>query len=473
MLLSLFLLFITLLIASRWHFRRRSVKRSAAIVVLGDFGRSPRMMYHTQSFAENDFETYVIAYQGSTVIPSLRKSPRVHFVYLPEPPAFISKLSPRFFILLAPFKIIFQISVILVALLFRLDQSPSFILLQNPPSIPTLPLVQLVSWIRNSKLIIDWHNLGYSILALKLGSHHPLVFFAKRLEMLCGRSAYAHLFVTSAMRNQLVAQWYLQGKKIVLYDRPPSQFHRCLPSETHNLFVQLIDSIQPSVNDIFPHYSVPTSTPFTHASPHPLSSHSLREDRPALIVSSTSWSEDEDFNILLTALRNYEHSVRERNDLPNALFMITGKGPLKSFYMNKILDLESTENWQHVRCRSIWLEPEHYPVLLGSADLGICLHASSSALDLPMKVVDMFGCSLPVLALDFKCLPELVINGKNGLVFQTADDLTNLLVMTLKNFPTAEKLQAMRAFFDNPNAEWDWCSWRENWSRVLLPIVAN
>ena len=39
--------------------------RSVAILVLGDVGRSPRMMYHAQSFAENGFVTDIVGYKGA------------------------------------------------------------------------------------------------------------------------------------------------------------------------------------------------------------------------------------------------------------------------------------------------------------------------------------------------------------------------------------------------------------------------
>jgi beta-1,4-mannosyltransferase len=121
-----------------------------------------------------------------------------------------------------------------------------------------------------------------------------------------------------------------------------------------------------------------------------------RQDRPRLIVSSTSWTEDENFSLLLNAAELYEKNAPDGS--PNLLFVITGKGPLKSHYEEKI----SRMHLNRTRIVTLWLETQHYPLLLGSADLGISLHTSSSGMDLPMKVVDMYGCGLPVCAVNFE-----------------------------------------------------------------------
>lgn len=39
-------------------------RHTVAILVLGDIGRSPRMMYHAESFAQNGFMTYLVGYGG-------------------------------------------------------------------------------------------------------------------------------------------------------------------------------------------------------------------------------------------------------------------------------------------------------------------------------------------------------------------------------------------------------------------------
>ena len=44
--------------------RPKPALRSVAILVLGDIGRSPRMMYHAESFATNKFLTYLVGYGG-------------------------------------------------------------------------------------------------------------------------------------------------------------------------------------------------------------------------------------------------------------------------------------------------------------------------------------------------------------------------------------------------------------------------
>lgn len=126
-----------------------------------------------------------------------------------------------------------------------------------------------------------------------------------------------------------------------------------------------------------------------------------KKSRPFILISSTSWTEDEDFSILLNALDNYDTQIStERAPLPALICVITGKGPLKSYYE----EILSKKRWKKVTTILPWLEPEDYPKMVAAADIGVCLHTSSSGLDLPMKIIDMFGSCVPVLAIHYKWL---------------------------------------------------------------------
>lgn len=64
----------SVLLLWRRFFPDRSAK-TVALVVLGDIGRSPRMMYHAKSFARHGWTTYIVSYKGNApaiVPPSVR-----------------------------------------------------------------------------------------------------------------------------------------------------------------------------------------------------------------------------------------------------------------------------------------------------------------------------------------------------------------------------------------------------------------
>jgi len=345
-------------------------------------------------------------------------------------------------LVIGPLKAFYLSASLIWNLLLKANHS-SYILVQNPPAIPTLPIVQLARLLMGSKLIIDWHNTAYSILALKFGSdRHPMVRVARWIEATFGKHATLHLFVTEAEKRALSEMWSLQGMKKVFYDRPPKSFCRLTASEIHTFFSRSSFNYDPTLQQMF------------IGSPSALNKEALlsyeeqdtgtvrmKADRPALLVSSTSWTMDEDFHVLIEALSRYSGTKKSKEGvLPRLLCLITGKGPLKEEYLGIIARRSREEGWQEngIVCQAVWFdEPEDYRQLLGAADLGISLHQSSSGLDLPMKVVDMFGCGLPVCARNFNCISELVKHGQNGLVFDSADELCEQLEELLTGFPAA------------------------------------
>lgn len=385
--------------------------------------------------------------------------------------------------------------LMLLWFLFVKVPAPDVFLVQNPPSVPTLTAVAWASWIRRSAFIIDWHNFGYTLLALSLGRSNLFVVVYRWLEKHYGKMANGSFCVTRAMQHELAQNWGI--KAAVLYDQPPEFFHPASLKEKHELFCRLDKNFQLplGVRDCF---SCETTTTGDSTSDETLfttlvdSDICVKANRPALIVSSTSWTSDEDFGILLEAAVMYDRRVaailneddstdkevlwKEMHQgkkylYPRLLFVITGKGPDKEKYEQKIRKL----NLKRVAFRTMWLSAEDYPLLLGSADLGVCLHTSSSGLDLPMKVVDMFGCGLPVCAVSYSCIKELVKVEKNGLLFSSSSELADELLMLLKGFPDdCDALKLLRDGAQEKGASSRWATeWEEHAKPLLLEVISQ
>jgi len=111
-----------------------------------------------------------------------------------------------------------------------------------------------------------------------------------------------------------------------------------------------------------------------------------------------------------------------------------------------------------------------------------------------MKIVDMFGCGLPVCAIGFACLDELVKDGKNGLIFQNASQLAEQFEELLTAFPSSPKLSSLTASLASLSHRpeiplhshtlkqypdltqddvWTWRNWEDNWNHVVRPLILS
>ncbi|KAL2810007.1 glycosyl transferases group 1-domain-containing protein [Aspergillus granulosus] len=393
-------------------------KTIAQVLVLGDIGRSPRMQYHALSIAQRGGRVDIIGYHDSEVHPGISSNPNISITALPSYPSLLQTSNKALFLLCGPMKVLFQVISLWWILAYR-TKPAKWLLVQNPPSIPTLAIASVVCFFRQTKLVIDWHNFGYTILALKLGDSHPLVRISKWYERVLCRSAVAHLCVTQAMASVLKKEFRLESPILPLHDRPASDFKPILEErERHEFLLSLPETSQ--VRSL------------------------MRDGKVKVIVSSTSWTPDEDFSLLIDALCRYsELSNTSKPNLPHILAIITGKGPQREMYMERISNLQRDGKLHKVTICTAWLSTGDYARLLASASLGVSLHTSSSGVDLPMKVVDMFGSGLPVVGWNkFEAWPELVTEGVDGKGFGSSDELVEQLIDLFGNPEKLEKLRA-------------------------------
>jgi beta-1,4-mannosyltransferase len=414
------------------------------VLVLGDLGRSPRMQYHALALADSIADVDLIGYGGSAPLRAILDHPHIQCHLLTDA-AFAGRHSlPRLLFLAVAFLRMLQHGLRLLWLLLWTVPRPHYLVVQTPPPFPTLLVAWIVARLRNARLVIDWHNFGYSMLALTVGPQHFSVRPATLYERALGRTADMHLCVSQMMRQELTQRWSYKNVT-VLPDHPAKHFAPTPLPARRELFCRLQEQ------RVLP---VGTCAP---------------DDvhRPALLLSATSWTVDEDFTLLLDALALWDAFLQKRltpQVEPFAVVLLTGRGPLREGYELHIRQL----GLHLIAIHTLWVSAEDYPLLLGSADLGLCLHRSSSGFDLPMKVADMFGSGLPVCAVDYgPCLTEQIHHGENGLLFTTSTQLAEQLEELFQDFPVrAPLLERLRASVLAANHY----RWTDAWNEHARPL---
>jgi beta-1,4-mannosyltransferase len=372
------------------------VKR-AAVVVLGDIGRSPRMCNHAQEFAAAGYDTALIGYApraGTQTPPGVRILPLTPMRRAGD---HRSKLA---FLLISAIRmglLFWQLTAALIR------EKPAVILVQNPPGFPTLTAAWIARLITGARVIVDWHNYGYTILALRLNERHPIVRLHAWYEFAAGRlCGKHHLCVSEAMREDLASRHGIEAT--VLYDRPTGP-----PAPR-----------QPNVK--------------------------------LTAVCPAGWTSDEDMSILLDALDSLDPATATAWELH-----LTGDGPLRQSFEPRIAALRQ----RGIDIRTGFLPESEYRERIAGADLGISLHRSSSGLDLAMKVVDLFQHGVPVCAFDYGgAIREQIEPGKTGFLFRDAAGLAE----TIREITTdPHNLNEMRHRILH---RWDRPNWSEAWSKV-------
>lgn len=387
--------------------------RRLLIVVLGDLARSPRMLRHAAAAMQRGVFVELIGFRGRPLPPHMSGA-RVRAI-----PSFASmRLEQRGIAALA----VAGLRQVLLgaAILMRLlaTRRPDVLLVQTPPLLPALPVILLVASIRRVRVIVDWHNSTAAMVRERYGGR-VVVAIVGWLERWIARRLQYHLTVSSAMSAQLAVA------SAILRDLPPVRF---VPAGNRVGF----DACAGLHRDA------------------PLIARG--ENAPPLLVAPSSWSIDDDFDLLIEALRVADERLEEAERIVLAL---TGYGERRAMVEGEIDRLAL----KRIAVVTGWLVEPDFIALLGSADAGLSLHRSASAVDIPIKIGEMIGCGLPIIALDYgAALHETAGNGTT--FFHTSNELVEaLLAVARRQGSPSHQTMALP-------------SWEEEWGRLAWPMIA-
>jgi beta-1,4-mannosyltransferase len=407
----------------------KALKGTRAIVLVqGELAQSPRMLNHARALCEAGASVTLVGYALLPLPEDIARLPALTVRRISEAGAERLDSVPRIFYLPVAASRAAHASMRLAWLLSAATGPFDVAIVQNPPALPALPLALVAARARGARVIVDWHSRTAAMLGLRLGRGHAAVRLVNRAEGWLARLASDHFAVSDAMREDLRKRFDIDAA--VLRDRPRRRAAP-LSAEQRIAIVRRVLSTR----------GVPSAP-----------------DDAFALVSPTSFSADEDMNMLLDALQ----LVARRSPARSIILFATGFGPLRPKFEARAREIAG----DNLRIVTGWLPEPLYRDLLRAADLGISMHRSASGVDLPMKVVDMIEAGLPPVVLDYgPCLAELVPPALKPFMFTHARGLATCLGELLD----AAKLTALHASMTGESGP----IWSEEWRRMALPLIAG
>ena len=337
------------------------------------------------------------------------------------------------------------------------------ILVQNPPSVPALLILQPLAKLFGCKLIVDWHNVGTTILKYesfkndrlykslekyllrKPGNIFTSICTMKNFDVVLFVHFCFEIFfgkgdiniVVSARMQEFLTKLY----SLSIFDRLRYAIYVACSSDLHTDSVSQVPAAGSIVGNFIIFRDLPLKTmKHLNKSSFSISKHeelvqkywdilskSIRES--FILIMSCSWSCDDDLEFFYAMLEIiFRKSNHEESDpSANIHFIVTGTGPshhrfLQKLRNSRITELEAiqeesnspsedssscTVHYRSQALTSIYFHSyDGYLEALSRSHIGISLHRSSSMLDLPMKVVEYSSCGVPSIALDYPGMEE-------------------------------------------------------------------
>jgi beta-1,4-mannosyltransferase len=271
------------------------------------------MRYHAHALAANGVDVDLVGLEGTPLPREITDEPRITVHRIATPRLKIrGDLTGSTYAVAGLFDAI-RISVRLWRTLRRLP-GPNLVIVQNPPAFPTLAVTWFSLHRRGVRFVIDWHNLGYTLLQLRLGQWHPAVRLARWFERRDARRVDANLCVSRGLAAFLESRFAVK-QATVLYDRPASAFTPIDRGERERFRQALFTRL------------------------------GIRANTVGFVVCPTSWTEDEDFDVVIEAVMRLEERIRgweagnSSRRFPELVILVTGDGARRAEFERRFAGL--------------------------------------------------------------------------------------------------------------------------------------